>query len=72
MSRRCPACKQTVPIGARVRRCANCKMPIDLHHKWHFQFRGNTVQMVHRHCDAPTSYLSEAEYQRKYRERGPR
>lgn len=62
---RCPTCKQ--PIAAsRVRFCADCGQPIDLHHKWRFRFRGRSVQMVHRHCKYPESYLTPEQMKEKY------
>ena len=67
MRNRCPTCKQVVNAAhVRVRHCGKCGRPIDLHHKWHFVFRGRSVQMQHRHCEDPEAYLTEAQLKEKY------
>lgn len=71
MSRkRCPECKQTIPDArAYVRHCGKCGLPIELHHKWIYVFKGKNVQMQHRQCDFPTQYLTDKQYEAKYGEK---
>ena len=57
MTARCPTCKQKLDPVARIRICGKCHQPIVLHDKWHFVFTGNQVQMRHRHCENPGSYV---------------
>lgn len=52
MTEHCPTCLR--PLTSEGRRiCADCKKPIGRNDK--FVFKDSVV--VHRHCDAPTTYL---------------
>jgi hypothetical protein len=54
---RCKCCNQPI-TKEPVKVCVLCEKPILRGHKWQFTKRG----VRHRHCAAPDSYLSDAEY----------
>jgi RNase P subunit RPR2 len=56
---RCPHCKQIMPgqprhVAARI--CADCKKPIERHHKYRLRTNEHGTFFVHRHCDNPLEY----------------